>query len=113
MTDPTQIQSPPSGEVGPDDPARRLSRLWRQGLQPRVEDFLAQAGVSDPALVVTVLRVDQWERRRRGQWVPAESYLEAFPAVGADPERVLDVIFAEYLLREQLGESPTLDEYAR
>jgi hypothetical protein len=63
-------------------------------------------------VIVTVLRVDQWERRRRGEWVPAESYLDAFPAVKDDPERAVDVIFAEYLLREQLGESPTLEEYA-
>jgi WD40 repeat protein/tetratricopeptide (TPR) repeat protein len=103
----------PRETAGPNDPARRLSSLWREGQQPRVEDFLAQAGVSDPALVVTVLRVDQWERRRRGQWVPAESYLDAFPAVRDDPERAIDVVFAEYLLREHLGESPTFSEYAR
>jgi hypothetical protein len=41
---------------------------------------VAEARVSEPALVVTVLRVDQWERRRLGQWIPAESYLDAFPA---------------------------------
>jgi WD40 repeat protein/tetratricopeptide (TPR) repeat protein len=107
------MESPSSGTIGPDDPARRLARLWRRGQRPRVADFLAEVGVSDPALVVTVLRVDQWERRRRDEWVPAESYLDAFPTVKDDPERAVDVIFAEYLLREQLDESPTLDEYAR
>jgi serine/threonine-protein kinase len=106
------MQSPSGGTTGPDDPARRLSRLWRQGHGPRVEDFLERERVSDPALVLMVLRVDQWERRRRGQWVPAESYLEAFPAVRDDPERALDVVFAEFMLREQLGDSPTLEEYA-
>src|SRR5262249_21938298 len=54
---------------------------------------------------------DQWERRRRGERVPAESYLDAFPAVQDDPERALDVIFAEYLLRERLGEAPAREEY--
>ncbi len=113
MSDPTRMQSAAGGTPGSDDPARRLARLWRQGQQPRVEDFLAQAAVSDPAVVVTVLRVDQWERRRRGQWVSAESYLDAFPSVRDDPERAIDVVFAEYMLREQLGESPTLGEYIR
>jgi WD40 repeat protein/Tfp pilus assembly protein PilF len=111
MSDPTRVQSAADGTTGPDDPARRLSLLWQRGQQPRVEDFLAREGIGDPARIVTVLRVDQWERRRRGQWVPAEAYLEAFPAVRDDPEWAVDVVFAEYMLREQLGESPTLDEY--
>jgi WD40 repeat protein/Tfp pilus assembly protein PilF len=113
MSDLTYQHMAPSDRSGADDPARQLSKLWRRGQQPRVEDFLAQAGVTDPAVIVTVLRVDQWERRRRGQWVPAESYLEAFPAVRGDPERAIDVVFAEYLLREHHGESPTLSEYTR
>jgi WD40 repeat protein/Tfp pilus assembly protein PilF len=107
------MQTPPGSDLGPDDPAGHLSRLWRTGERPKVEDFLAQGGVSDPALVVTVLRVDQWERSRRGEWIPAESYLDRFPNVRADPERAIDVVFAEYLLREQLGQSPTASEYGR
>jgi WD40 repeat protein/Tfp pilus assembly protein PilF len=113
MSDPAEIQSPPFGTAGPSDPACRLSSLWRRGQHPKVEDFLARAGISDPAVVVTVLRVDQWERRRRGQLVPAESYLEAFPPVREEPEHAIDLVFAEYLMREQLGESPTFEEYAR
>jgi len=113
MSDLTRMESPPRGTAGPDDPARRLSSLWRRGEGPRVEEFLAAGGVSDPAVVVTVLRVDQRERRRRGQWVPAESYLDVFPAVREDPESAIDLVFAEYLLREQFGDSPTLDEYTR
>ena len=34
-----------------------------------------------PSRIVAVLRVDQAERCRLGQWVPAEAYLDAFPAV--------------------------------
>jgi WD40 repeat protein len=113
MSEPTQMQSSRDAILAINDPARRLSQLWRQGVRPRVEDFLAQAGVSDPAVVVTVLRVDQWERQRLGQWIPAESYLDAFPSVRDDPERAVDVVFAEYLLREQLGESPSPSEYVR
>jgi WD40 repeat protein len=113
MSDPTSIQSPSGGASALDDPARRLSSLWRQGERPKVEEFLAQAGVSDPDTLVSVLRVDQWERRTRGEIVKAESYLDGFPMVRNDPERAIDVIFAEYLLREQLGESPSLSEYGR
>jgi len=51
MAEPTRIETPwtrPESWGGPDDPARRLWNLWRQGQQPRVEDFLAQAGARDP-----------------------------------------------------------------
>jgi WD40 repeat protein len=113
MPEPTQAESSPVGTATASDPSRRLASLWRQGQRPRVEDFLAEAGVSEAAQVIPVLRVDQWERRRAGEWVRAESYLETFPAVRNDPEHAIDLIFAEYMLREQFGESPTLEEYAR
>ena len=53
MSDLTHQHTAPSDRSGADDPARRLSSLWRQGQEPRVEDFLAQMGVSDPAVIVT------------------------------------------------------------
>ena len=116
MSDMTQQRTPtprPRGLNGPDDsdPVRRLCSLWRQGQQPRVEDFLEQAGVRDPEQIVMALRVDQAERCRLGQWVPAEAYLEAFPAIKDDAESAIDLIFAEYLLREERGERPTLEEF--
>jgi hypothetical protein len=52
-----------------------LWSLWRQGQQPRVEDFLAEATLRDAEEVLAVLRVDQAERFRLGQWVRAETYL--------------------------------------
>ena len=75
MTEPNRIPSPqarPGRSGGLDAPARRLWSLWRQGQQPRVADFLDQAGVRDPEEIVMALRVDQAERCRLGQWVPAE-----------------------------------------
>ena len=85
----------------------------RQGQQPRVADFLEQAGVRDPEEIVMALRVDQAERCTLGQWVPAEEYLEAFPAVRDHAEAAIDLIFAEFLLREERGEKPPLEEFLR
>jgi len=46
--------------------------------------------------------------------VPAESYLDAFPAIKDDAGWAVDLIFAEYLLREEQGERPPpLDEFLR
>ncbi len=96
---------------GGDDPARRLWRLWQEGQEPAVEDFLAQAGIHEPDQILGVLRVDQWERFRLGQRVGAETYLRAFPAVASDPVHAIDLVFAEYLIREGMGEQPALAEY--
>ncbi len=118
MSETTQQQTPmprPHDLDGRDDPdpGRRLWSLWRQGQQPRVADFLEQAGVRDPEEIVMALRVDQAEWCRLGQWVPAEHYLDAFPAVRDHSSAAIDLIFAEYLLREERGEQPPLEEFLR
>src|SRR5271166_4454365 len=98
MTEPTRWHTPPpqtrAGGSG-DDPARQLWSLWHQGQQPRVEDFLARTGVADPEEIVAVLRVDQAERSRLGQWVPAERYLDAFPILRQRQDCAIDLVFAE------------------
>ena len=114
MTELTRIRSPqthPGDWAGRNDHARCLWGLWRQGQQPSVEDFLAEADIRDPDRIVAVLRVDQWERWQLGQRVPAETYLDAFPAVRDQAEQAVELILAEYLLREELGEQPALKEY--
>ncbi len=118
MSETTHQQTPtprPHWFDGPDDPdpARRLWSLWQQGQQPRVADFLVQAGVRDPEEIVMALRVDQTERCRLGQWVPAEEYLAAFPAVRDDPAATVNLVFAEFLLREEQRERPPLEEFLR
>src|SRR5262245_14734737 len=48
---------------------------------------------------------------RRGQRVLAETYLTQQPALKADAQAVLDLIYNEILLREEIGESPHVNEY--
>ena len=102
MADPTQWQTPlrPRSSHGRDDedPSRQFWRLWRQGQRPRVDEFLARAAISDPEQIARVLRVDQRERSRLGEWVPAEAYLDSYPTVRNNPECAVDLVFAEYLL---------------
>jgi serine/threonine-protein kinase len=95
------------------DPAERLQRLWDEGQSPDVDTFLAQAGPLPPDQVAVLLRIDQRGRWRSGEPVPAEDYLRRHPAIAADPELAVDLIFNELLLREGLGERPEADEYLR
>ena len=92
----------------PIDPAQELWLLWRRGPRPDVRRFLDRAGDLSPAQVAAALRVDQRERWRIGERVPAADYLRDFPALRGDPEAALEVIYGEFLLREELGEAPAL-----
>src|SRR5262245_4606638 len=95
----------------PEDAAGRLSELWQQGGRPDVGHFLAAAGPPSPAQAVAVLRIDQQQRWRAAERVPAEDYLRLCPALEREPELALELVYAEFLLREELGEAPQLEEY--
>src|SRR5437660_1680043 len=99
----------PDGPAPPATPARwtgsaarRFLRLCQEGRDghPDVVDFLE----GEPGLraeeAVAVLRADQRRRARAGRPAPAEWYFERFPALLADDELALDLVFGEFLLRE-------------
>jgi tetratricopeptide (TPR) repeat protein len=115
MPEPTQwrplLRTGDSGSR--NDAARRLWSLWRQGHQPEVDEFLKQTAVVDPDQVLAVVRVDQAERFRLGQSVLVETYLNTFAPLRENREQAVDLIFAEYLLREEAGEHPAPGEYLR
>src|SRR3954454_4020617 len=84
-------------------PVRRYLELWKDGNRPDLEAFLAREESLEPAELAAVLRADQRNRFRGGTPIPAEWYLERFPALGRDPELVLDLIHNEFLIREAAG----------
>jgi hypothetical protein len=104
MTDSTKI---PTDEP----PDAQLWQRWRQGERVDVADFLAGFGGLESAERVAVLLVDQRERWQVGQRIPAEAYLRRFPDLEADSEAVVELAYGEFLLREQRGERPVLEEY--
>jgi serine/threonine protein kinase len=53
---------------------------------------------------------DQVRRWRGGQRAPAETYLAMHPRIRDDDEAAFEVIYSEYLLREELGETPSAEE---
>jgi tetratricopeptide (TPR) repeat protein len=97
-------------EANADTP-RRLWGLWKAGEQPELAEFLAAAGPLGPLEVAAIIRVDQLQRWRIGQRLTAEHYLGAFPAVAADEEAALDVIYAEFVLRQGQGEAVDLEAF--
>jgi formylglycine-generating enzyme required for sulfatase activity/tRNA A-37 threonylcarbamoyl transferase component Bud32 len=57
------------------------------------------------------LLLDQRQRWQRGERAFVETFLRQHPALAADTEAVLDLIFQEIALRERRGESAPLEEY--
>src|SRR5262249_53373601 len=53
---------------------------------------------------------DQVRRWRAGQRVPAESYLSKYPGLCHDDEAAFELIYCEYLLREEYDEPPSAEE---
>src|SRR5688572_20761811 len=101
----------PDNDPGPGrEPDRQLWRLWRHEQRPDVRRFLSEAGPLTPEQLAAVLGVDQRERWLIGERVPAEDYLRDHPDL-ADGERALEVVYGEFLLREELGETPDPEEY--
>jgi hypothetical protein len=85
--------------------------LWQLGVCPEVADYLAGAGQVGADALVTLLCIDQGHRWRREDRRPAEAYLQAFPALEKNPEDVVELIYAEFRVREELGEAPRAQEY--
>jgi WD40 repeat protein/serine/threonine protein kinase len=97
----------------PEDPAGRLARLWAEGRRPDLDAFLGRAGELTADDLAAVVQVDQRQRWLAGERLPAEAYLRRYPALGREAEAAVEVVYHEYLWREQQGEAPSLEEYER
>ncbi|MGE3809818.1 MAG: hypothetical protein AB7K24_34570, partial [Gemmataceae bacterium] len=87
------------------DPASVLAQLWQSGQKPDVGEVLRQAQNPTRAQIVAALAFDQWQRWHTGERVPAEAHLKMHPSL-QDAEEGFDLVFGEFLLREELGEHP-------
>ncbi|GIW79986.1 MAG: hypothetical protein KatS3mg105_1793 [Gemmatales bacterium] len=92
------------------DPASMISRLYRAGTAPPLEKVVRVAADAPVERIVSALAIDQWHRWHRGERIAAEDYFNRFPVLETAAD-AFDLVFGEYLVREELGESPTLEEY--
>src|SRR5262245_3111773 len=92
-------------------PAENLRREWQDGREPALDSFLAGLPDVSPSELASLIRVDFEARWSRNDHRQPEEYLRRFSAVAADTELAVDVIYTEYLAREQSGERPEMAEY--
>ncbi len=70
---------------------------------------MAEAQADNP--LVEVVRAQQRQRWQHGDRVLVETLLQQHPDLAGDPERVLELVYQEVLLREERGETPHVAEY--
>jgi serine/threonine-protein kinase len=107
--------SKPNGNMGTSpkrNPVQEFESLWGKGV-PNVREFLQKTADLTPQQVVEVLCIDQWQRWQQGDRIPAETYLEMHPVLASHPEVAFDLIYGEFLLREQSGEEPPYNSFNR
>jgi tetratricopeptide (TPR) repeat protein len=81
--------------------------------KPGLPSGIPKTDVVPRAAAAQALCADLRARRRRGERVRVEDYLEQYPELRQDPEQVLDLIYQEVMLREEAGEAPQLADYLR
>jgi WD40 repeat protein len=106
------VSEPLPSSALPSLPPRALWHRWLAGEGHSLDDVLARLGGAEPRELAAVLRVAQRQDWQQGRRVPAEEYFDRVPALRADPVYALDLVYAEFLLREELGETPDPGEYA-
>jgi hypothetical protein len=111
MNQPPQVVADLVGPRMPERCDERFGRLWREGQRPDVWQFIAQAGALTDAEVSAILCMDQRQKWQTGERVPAEEYLRN--EYGLTVETATDLIYQEFLMREHLGEMPSVEEYRR
>src|SRR5437660_12694527 len=90
---------------------RRFEADWRSSPGPRPDPGRyapADAG-QRPAVLLELLRADLILHFRAEQRRPLEWYRDAYPEL--DDEPLVELLYEEYCLREEAGESPEPAEY--
>ena len=93
--------------------ARSFEDEWRYG-EPSLERFWEDARASGSATIsvlVELVKVDLSCRYARGQKPQVADYLRRFPELEAQDDRVLSLIYEEFCLREESGDTPDADQF--
>lgn len=94
-----------------DRAVRDLRDHWRDG-EPELEHLWSRHGGSVTVLAALV-KADLACRFDRGERPAVADYLDRFPDLRSDGDRVLSLIYEEFCLREESGERPDPDGFCR
>jgi tetratricopeptide (TPR) repeat protein/tRNA A-37 threonylcarbamoyl transferase component Bud32 len=90
----------------------RFEDAWRRGERPALRAYLTEAAAEQRlVLLVQLAHMDLEFRLRAGEAARVEDYLRVYPELHDRPQAVLDLVAAEYLLREARGAAVRLEDY--
>src|SRR5947207_2293065 len=89
---------------------RRFEDAWRDQQRPNVSDFLTPDSPHSIPLLVELVHIDLEFRLRAGDYARAEDYLVRFSELD-EPEVLLDLITAEFALRNRYSPPAWAEEY--
>lgn len=89
----------------------QFGQWWDSDESPDVQQFVLNHKITELDILIDILELDRHERWARNERIRAETYLKAFPQIAEDAESALVIIYGEYYLRQEKGESPSLMEY--
>ena len=64
-----------------------------------------------PEELLQAVWADQRRRWQSGKGVAARIYLERYPTLTANPELAADLVYHEFLVRDELGHAPPFENY--
>src|SRR5262249_9060587 len=91
----------------------RFEGAWKSGRRPDLDGYLATAQAERLALLVEMVHADLDYRLRAGEEARGETYLERYPELRGDREATLNLIAAEYALRQRREPGGDPGEYLR
>ncbi|HEX8199687.1 MAG TPA: protein kinase [Isosphaeraceae bacterium] len=98
-----------TAELAAERAVGELIERWAHG-EPDLAELCARHGGS-AAVAAALAKEDLRCRFARGQRPAAWAYLERFPALQADRDRVVSLAYEEYCLRQERGEAPAPEEF--
>lgn len=90
---------------------RQFDNAWRDGQSPRIDDFLPADDSNQTRILVDLIRTELKYLAKSGQDVRVEDYSEKFPQLAEDETAILELIDAEYQLRQRFEPHVSTSEY--
>jgi predicted ATPase len=92
---------------------KRFEDAWRRGQRPAIDDHLSADDSLRSRLLIELVHIDLEIRLKAGEAARVEEYLTRYPQLAGDRAAALDLIAAEYELRQRVTPHLALDEYLR
>ncbi len=105
---------PGTGLMDVAEAVRALEEQWAANVEPSVEALWAASGPDAPVfLLAALVKADLQCRFARGQRPEVVHYLDRFPELRDERDRVVSLVYEEYCLREERGEPPDPDRFCQ